>query len=97
VSCPSTFALAGWLFRRLLGLVCLAAFASLAPHIVGLVGHDGILPVDRYMADVRAILGGGSTALDLSSLCPTVSRCGRRKVADFYCGRPAPSVEARRS
>lgn len=37
------------LFLRLLGLVYLAAFASAATSIVGLVGADGILPATGYL------------------------------------------------
>src|SRR4051812_29952925 len=47
---PPAYALARWWFFRLLGIVYMAAFASLAAQIVGLVGHDGILPAD--VADV---------------------------------------------
>src|SRR5713101_6396450 len=49
------------LFLRLLGLVYLAAFWSLGVQILGLVGHDGIMPAARLMAsatefaDVRGL------------------------------------------
>jgi lipase maturation factor 1 len=52
---PSTYARATWLFLRLLGIVYLFAFWSLAGQILGLVGHDGILPVDGYMASARTL------------------------------------------
>jgi hypothetical protein len=42
-----------WLFLRLLGLVYLIAFLSLAFEITGLVGERGILPVGAWLADVR--------------------------------------------
>ena len=45
-----SYALVSWLFLRGLGLIYVAAFASLAVQIQGLVGHDGILPVARYLA-----------------------------------------------
>ena len=51
---PSTYARATWLFLRLLGIVYLVAFWSLGDQILGLSGHDGILPVDRYLASARA-------------------------------------------
>ncbi len=52
---PSTYARATWLFLRLLGIAYLFAFWSLAGQILGLVGHNGILPVDRYLASARAL------------------------------------------
>lgn len=45
------------MFLRVLGLVYLAAFWSLDVQIRGLVGHDGVLPADRYMAGVRGLTG----------------------------------------
>jgi predicted DCC family thiol-disulfide oxidoreductase YuxK len=54
---PPTYARATWLFLRLLGLVYLIAFWSLGGQILGLVGHDGILPADRYLAAARALPG----------------------------------------
>jgi hypothetical protein len=39
-----TYVLASWLFLRLLGVIYLVAFVSLATQIRGLVGKDGILP-----------------------------------------------------
>ena len=54
---PSTYARATWLFLRLLGLVYLLAFWSLGGQILGLVGHDGILPADRYLAAAHALPG----------------------------------------
>lgn len=56
---PSTYARATWLFLRLLGLVYLCAFWSLGDQVRGLVGHDGILPADRYMAGARELTGLG--------------------------------------
>jgi hypothetical protein len=47
----ATHATAGWLFRRLLGVVYLAAFASLAVQLRGLIGESGILPAREYMAN----------------------------------------------
>ena len=45
--------LASWLFLRLLGLIYLAAFVSLASQIRGLVGGDGILPAAEFLAQHR--------------------------------------------
>ena len=54
---PRTYARATWLFLRLLGLVYLAAFWSAGTQILGLVGHNGILPADQYMQALAAIKG----------------------------------------
>src|SRR5712692_7626552 len=50
---PRTYALATWLFLRLLGVVYLTAFWSLAVQILGLVGSNGILPARLYMEGAR--------------------------------------------
>jgi predicted DCC family thiol-disulfide oxidoreductase YuxK len=42
-----------WLFLRFLGLVYLVAFVSLGTQITGLVGHNGILPADQFIADLK--------------------------------------------
>ena len=54
---PPSYARATWLFLRLLGLVYLIAFWSLASQILGLAGHDGILPADRYMTAAHTLDG----------------------------------------
>src|SRR5437867_920730 len=41
--------LASWLFLRLLGLIYLAAFVSLATQVKGLVGTQGILPAAGFL------------------------------------------------
>ncbi|HKN08667.1 MAG TPA: lipase maturation factor family protein, partial [Pseudomonadota bacterium] len=56
------YALASWVFLRLFGAIYLAAFASLAVQIEGLVGHDGILPLGNYLAAARQVLGGAAYA-----------------------------------
>jgi hypothetical protein len=53
----STYARASWLFLRLLGVVYLVAFWSLWTQILGLIGHNGILPADRLMRAVMSIRG----------------------------------------
>ena len=50
-----TYARATWIFLRLLGLVYLVAFWSANTQILGLVGHDGIIPADQYMKALSAI------------------------------------------
>jgi hypothetical protein len=44
--------LTGWLFLRLLALIYFSAFLSLAGQITGLVGPQGILPFDLWLAEV---------------------------------------------
>lgn len=46
---PGTYALASWLFLRVLGLAYFVAFASLAVQIRGLAGRDGLLPVAEFL------------------------------------------------
>ena len=46
-----------WLYLRLLGVVFMVAFLSLAVQITGLIGSSGILPVRDYLSAVRAQLG----------------------------------------
>ena len=45
---PDCF-LTRWIFLRLLGFVYLFAFVSLWTQVSGLMGHNGILPVDQFM------------------------------------------------
>src|SRR5258706_9990840 len=45
---PTAYVLVDWLFIRLLGLIYLVAFASLAVQITGLIGSHGILPAGDY-------------------------------------------------
>lgn len=46
-----------WVFLRLLGLIYLAAFASLLVQIDGLIGSHGILPTGEFLDAVREQLG----------------------------------------
>lgn len=46
------------MFLRLLGLIYLIAFVSLATQVTGLVGADGILPVGPFLDRVRDTYGG---------------------------------------
>ena len=54
---PERYALVSWVFLRLLGALYVAAFASLAVQIRGLVGHAGILPLPDYFDAARHVLG----------------------------------------
>src|SRR5271168_2159344 len=49
VVATKSFGVSTWLFMRCLGLAYLFAFGSLAFQVLGLMGHDGILPVDKVM------------------------------------------------
>ena len=53
-----------WLFRRLLGVVYFFAFWSLARQVVGLIGHEGILPAQDYMNEIRAWAATGQVGFD---------------------------------
>ncbi len=52
-----TFTLPSWLFLRLLGVVYFFAFLSLSTQILGLVGHNGILPAGDFLAMVESRVG----------------------------------------
>ena len=60
------------LFLRALGLIYLAAFLSLWTQIGGLIGHDGILPVDHLMAGVRQQYDLHGIGWDRYRLLPTL-------------------------
>lgn len=48
----SRYALTSWLFLRGLALIYLAAFASMATQIEGLIGVDGILPLTNLLEEI---------------------------------------------
>ena len=50
---PSNYRFSTALYLRLLGLVYVFAFASLALQLPGLVGEEGILPLGDYLARVQ--------------------------------------------
>ncbi len=54
LSNPGSHSLTENLFLRLLGLTYLAAFGSLLPQIVPLLGSQGIVPVARFLHSFRA-------------------------------------------
>jgi predicted DCC family thiol-disulfide oxidoreductase YuxK len=49
---PYRYSLTRWLFLRALGLIYLIAFISLAGQIKGLIGSNGILPVQNFLQNV---------------------------------------------
>ena len=54
---PPRFALSRGIFLRLLGIVYLVAFASLATQVLGLIGADGLLPAADYLERVHDLWG----------------------------------------
>jgi len=54
---PERYELVSWVFLRSLGAIYVAAFASLGVQILGLVGHDGVLPLGDYLHAARGALG----------------------------------------
>jgi hypothetical protein len=57
---PASFQFAEWVFARLLVLIYLIAFWSIAMQAQGLIGSQGILPVDRYLAAVHTAYGASA-------------------------------------
>src|SRR3989442_8376992 len=62
-----SYVLASWLFLRLLGLIYLAAFVSLATQIKGLVGSHGILPARDFLLAKQS--WGARHILQIPTLC----------------------------
>src|SRR3989442_3109093 len=58
-----TYVLSRWLFLRLLGVIYLIAFSSLAGQLKGLVGEHGILPAQAFLEGARAMYGAGAYRL----------------------------------
>ncbi len=54
---PETFELSRWLFLRALGVVFLAAFASLGVQVSGLLGREGLAPAAQLLEAARTQLG----------------------------------------
>jgi predicted DCC family thiol-disulfide oxidoreductase YuxK len=62
------YSLVRWMFLRELGLIYLCAFLSLGTQILGLVGHNGILPAKQLTQYARAQLGA-ARYFELPTLC----------------------------
>ena len=73
---PASYLLSRWLFLRLLGVVYLIAFASLALQVTGLVGEHGLLPARAFLE--RADSAYGAQAYQL---LPTVFWLGASDLA----------------
>ncbi|MEE8428604.1 MAG: lipase maturation factor family protein [Gammaproteobacteria bacterium] len=54
---PASYQQVSWLFLRLLGCVYLAAFVSFGVQATGLVGADGILPLEAYLRAITDRFG----------------------------------------
>src|SRR6185369_15971000 len=57
---PESYDVVSWVFLRLFGAIYVAAFASLAVQIEGLVGNAGILPVTAYLEAAHKALGSSA-------------------------------------
>jgi predicted DCC family thiol-disulfide oxidoreductase YuxK len=68
---PTHF-LTRWVFLRALGVIYLIAFVSLWTQIDGLIGHNGILPTDRFMTTVQQQCNLQGIGLDRFRLLPTL-------------------------
>jgi lipase maturation factor 1 len=68
---PNYF-LTRWIFLRALGVIYLIAFVSLWTQISGLIGHNGILPADRFMSAVAQHCDQEGIALDRFYVWPTL-------------------------
>jgi hypothetical protein len=67
-STPARYALSRWLFLRLVGVVYLIAFLSLAAQVPGLVGAHGILPAGAFLDQAHALYGSAAYRL-FPTLC----------------------------
>lgn len=66
------YRVARWIFLRALGLIYLVAFISLWTQIAGLIGHNGILPEDQYMAGAKQYFDNSGAGLDRFRELPTL-------------------------
>jgi lipase maturation factor 1 len=73
---PLSYLLSRWLFLRLLGVVYLIAFASLAVQVTGLVGEHGLLPAHAFLERAHSAYGGQAY-----QLLPTVFWLGAGDLA----------------
>ena len=69
---PPTHNLVRWVFLRSLGVIYLIAFVSLWVQIMGLVGHNGILPAETAMAAMRRGADAQHLGLERYHLVPTL-------------------------
>ena len=55
---PPRFLVSRWVFLRLLAVVYLFAFASLAPQLPGLIGSNGLLPAGEFLDAAQEFFDG---------------------------------------
>ncbi|MGD0746020.1 MAG: lipase maturation factor family protein [Verrucomicrobiota bacterium] len=67
-----TYFLTRRVFLRVLGVIYLIAFISLWTQISGLIGHNGILPADRFIAAVRQQCDAQGIGVERFHLLPTL-------------------------
>ncbi len=51
------FLISSWLFIRIIALIYFAAFSSMAVQVIGLVGNQGILPLNLFLQNAESALG----------------------------------------
>src|SRR5580658_2696138 len=66
------YSLTRFLFLRALGVIYLVAFISLWTQITGLIGHNGILPADRFMSVVSQECDLQGIGADRFHIVPTL-------------------------
>jgi lipase maturation factor 1 len=57
---PASFQASEWIFLRLLSLIYLIAFWSFATQAIGLIGSQGILPLNRYLPAMQGEYGASA-------------------------------------
>jgi lipase maturation factor 1 len=60
---PASYEISGWIFLRLLAFIYFIAFWSFAAQAEGLIGSQGILPLDRYLAAIHGAYGASAWRL----------------------------------
>ncbi|HUA68453.1 MAG TPA: lipase maturation factor family protein, partial [Candidatus Saccharimonadales bacterium] len=86
---PTHF-LTRWFFLRALGVIYLIAFVSLWTQIRGLIGHDGILPTNNFIAAARQQCDLQGIGLERVHLLPTLCWFNSSdSFLDFQCAAGA--------
>ncbi len=57
------YTLVSWVFLRVFGAIYVCAFASLSVQILGLIGHEGILPAGEFFEAAHQALGNSAYRL----------------------------------
>lgn len=83
----SEYSITRWVFLRALGLIYLVAFISIWMQIGGLIGHNGILPEDQFMAAVKQQFDFQAVGLERFRILPTLSWLNSSDgFMQFQCG-----------